>query len=97
MIRVAAVATAVTCHSNGTAGIVTSKSKSPDHASRISVSTASAAIALSELQRFSPLIAEDVFAVLTLEGSLNARDHPGGTAPAQVRAAIARARRELGD
>ena len=33
--------------------------------------------------------------VLTLEGSLNARDHPGGTAPAQVRAAIARARREL--
>ena len=45
MIRVAAVATAVTCHSNGTAGIVTSKSKSPDHASRISVSTASAAIA----------------------------------------------------
>jgi argininosuccinate lyase len=56
-----------------------------------------AAIALPELQRFSPLIAEDVFAVLTLEGSLNARDHPGGTAPAQVRAAIARARRELGD
>jgi len=56
-----------------------------------------AAIALPELQRFSPLIAEDVFDVLTLEGSLNARDHPGGTAPAQVRAAIARARRELGD
>ena len=55
-----------------------------------------AAIALADLQRFSPLIAEDVYAVLTLEGSLNARDHPGGTAPAQVRAAIARARRELG-
>ncbi len=52
-------------------------------------------VALADLQRFSPLIAEDVYAVLTLEGSLNARDHPGGTAPSQVRAAIARARREL--
>jgi argininosuccinate lyase len=56
-----------------------------------------AALALLELQNFSPLIEQDVFDVLTLEGSLNARDHPGGTAPAQVRAAIARARRELGD
>jgi argininosuccinate lyase len=54
-----------------------------------------AEIALDDLRRFSPLIAEDVYGVLTLEGSLNARDHPGGTAPAQVRAAIARARREL--
>jgi argininosuccinate lyase len=53
-------------------------------------------VALADLQRFSPLIAEDVYGVLTLEGSLNARDHPGGTAPAQVRAAIALARRELG-
>ena len=52
-------------------------------------------VALADLQRFSPLIAEDVYGVLTLEGSLNARDHPGGTAPSQVRAAIARARREL--
>jgi argininosuccinate lyase len=52
-------------------------------------------VALVDLQRFSPLIAEDVYAVLTLEGSLDARDHLGGTAPAQVRAAIARARREL--
>ena len=33
---------------------------------------------------------EDVFAVLTLEGSVNARDHIGGTAPAQVRAAVQR-------
>ena len=56
-----------------------------------------AEVALPDLQRFSPLIAEDVYGVLTLEGSLNARDHPGGTAPAQVRAAIAQARRELGD
>jgi len=35
--------------------------------------------------------------VLTLEGSVASRDHPGGTAPAQVRAAIARARDALAD
>ena len=49
-------------------------------------------LTLAELQRFSPLIEADVFSVLTLEGSINARNHWGGTAPAQVRAAIARAR-----
>ncbi len=47
---------------------------------------------LAELQAFSPLIADDVFTVLTVEGSLDARDHIGATSPAQVRAAIARAR-----
>ncbi|MDR4517450.1 MAG: argininosuccinate lyase [Nitrosomonas sp.] len=47
---------------------------------------------LTELQQFSPQIAADVFAVLTLEGSLNSRDHIGGTAPVQVHAAITRAR-----
>jgi argininosuccinate lyase len=36
-----------------------------------------------------------VFAVLTVEGSLAARDHIGGTAPKQVRAAIERARARL--
>jgi len=36
-----------------------------------------------------------VFAVLTLDGSVKSRDHPGGTAPRQVRAAIAAARRDL--
>jgi argininosuccinate lyase len=41
------------------------------------------------------LIEQDVFEVLTLEGSLNARNHIGGTAPAQVRAAITRARSRL--
>ena len=51
---------------------------------------------LAELQAMSPLVGEDVYAVLSLEGSLAARDHLGGTAPAQVRAAIARARRRLG-
>jgi argininosuccinate lyase len=54
-----------------------------------------AALPLTDLQRFSPLIAEDVFEVLTLEGSLQARNHIGGTAPDQVRAAIVRARDEL--
>jgi len=54
-----------------------------------------AVLPLDELRRFSPLIEGDVFEVLTLEGSLRARDHVGGTAPDQVRAAIARARNEL--
>ena len=51
-----------------------------------------AGLSLPELQAFSPLVGEDVFAVLTLEGSLAARDHIGGTAPGQVKAAVARAR-----
>ncbi|HTT37126.1 MAG TPA: argininosuccinate lyase [Burkholderiales bacterium] len=54
-----------------------------------------AALPLSDLQRFSGQITDDVFQVLTLEGSLAARNHIGGTAPAQVCAAIARARGEL--
>jgi argininosuccinate lyase len=49
-------------------------------------------LSLAELQKFSPLIAEDIFAVLTVEGSLASRNHTGGTAPEQVRAAISRAR-----
>jgi len=48
---------------------------------------------LATLQQFAPEIAEDVFSVLTLEGSLNSRNHIGGTAPFQVKAAIARARK----
>lgn len=51
---------------------------------------------LQELQGFSTEIEEDVFDILTLEGSLAARDHIGGTAPNQVRNAIARARTRLG-
>jgi argininosuccinate lyase len=54
------------------------------------------ALPLASLQRFAPEIADDVFAALTLEGSVGSRDHIGGTAPAQVRAAIARARARLG-
>ncbi|WP_371829686.1 argininosuccinate lyase [Thiocapsa imhoffii] len=51
-----------------------------------------AELTLDELRAFSTAIEADVFAILTLEGSVAARDHIGGTAPAQVRAAIARAR-----
>jgi argininosuccinate lyase len=51
---------------------------------------------LAELRTFSSVIGEDVFDVLTLEGSVQARDHLGGTAPAQVRAAVSRARSRLG-
>ncbi len=50
---------------------------------------------LSELQQFSSDIHQDVFDVLTLEGSVAARNHIGGTAPDQVRAAVARARAAL--
>jgi argininosuccinate lyase len=53
-------------------------------------------LSLTELQTFSALIETDIYAVLTLEGSLAARDHLGGTAPNQVRAAVERARARLG-
>ncbi|GAB3260906.1 argininosuccinate lyase [Chitinimonas naiadis] len=56
-----------------------------------------AELSLVELGTFSPLIGGDVFDVLTPEGSLASRDHIGGTAPKQVRAAIIRARARLGD
>ena len=48
-------------------------------------------LALTELQQFSPLIKDDIFGALTLEGSVSSRNHTGGTAPAQVGAAIQRA------
>lgn len=47
-----------------------------------------AEMTLEELQGFSKDIEGDVFKVLSLEGSLNARNHIGGTAPEQVRAAL---------
>ncbi|PPA00130.1 argininosuccinate lyase, partial [Pseudomonas sp. MWU12-2312b] len=49
-----------------------------------------AEMSLEELRKFSDQIDQDVFAVLTLEGSVNARNHIGGTAPAQVKAAVVR-------
>ena len=50
---------------------------------------------LDELRVFSDMITEDVFSVLTLEGSVAARNHIGGTAPEQVRKAVAEARQRL--
>ena len=52
-------------------------------------------LSLQELQAFSPAIDEQVFNVLTLEGSVAARNHLGGTAPEQVRLAIETARVRL--
>jgi len=51
---------------------------------------------LAVLQEFNPKIEKDVYDVLSLRGSLNARNTLGGTAPAQVRAQIARHRARLG-
>jgi argininosuccinate lyase len=50
---------------------------------------------LEELQQLSPVIDTDVFDVLTLEGSVSARNHFGATAPKQVLAAVQRARERL--
>jgi len=52
-------------------------------------------MSLEELRRFSSAIEQDVFDVLTLTGSVAARNHLGGTAPEQVRAAVQRARLTL--
>jgi len=54
-----------------------------------------AEMSLEELQVFSSDIKADVFDVLTLEGSVAARDHIGGTAPNQVRAAVKRGQQLL--
>src|SRR5690349_2769584 len=51
---------------------------------------------LAVLQQFNPKIEKDVYDVLSLRGSLNARNILGGTAPAQVKAQIARHRARLG-
>ena len=50
---------------------------------------------LTVLKQFNPAIEKDVYDVLSLRGSLNARNTLGGTAPAQVRAQIARHRTRL--
>ncbi len=52
-----------------------------------------AELPLKTLKRFSFAIGADIFKSLTLEGSVASRNHIGGTAPAQVRAAIKRARK----
>jgi argininosuccinate lyase len=55
-----------------------------------------ARLPLATLKRFSPHIGADVRRVLAPEGAVAARNHVGGTAPAQVRRAAARARKRLG-
>ncbi|MFM8391250.1 MAG: argininosuccinate lyase [Methylophilaceae bacterium] len=52
-------------------------------------------LSLSELKTFSAMIEQDVYDVLKLEGSVASRAHIGGTAPAQVKAAVTRARKLL--
>jgi argininosuccinate lyase len=54
-----------------------------------------AELSLDELQSLSGTIEQDVFDVLTLEGSIMARNHLGGTAPEQVRRAVTTARAAL--
>ena len=50
---------------------------------------------LATLQSFCPAVDDDVFEVLTLDGSVQSRDHIGGTAPVQVRYQIQTARARL--
>jgi len=52
-------------------------------------------LSLDQLQQFNANIEQDVFAVLTLEGSVSARDHIGGTAPNQVKKAIINAQQRI--
>ena len=52
-------------------------------------------MSLQTLQDFSDRIGKDVYEVLTLEGSVSARDHFGGTAPKQVKEAIQRAKKRV--
>ena len=54
-------------------------------------------LTITELRQFNASIDDDVFNVLTLEGSVGSRNHAGGTAPSQVKAAIASALEELGE
>lgn len=53
------------------------------------------ALSLADLRRFAPLVGDDIYELLTPEGSVASRNHPGGTAPAQVRAAARAARAAL--
>jgi argininosuccinate lyase len=50
---------------------------------------------LQELARFCPDVRQDVYKCLELKGSVNARDHIGGTAPRQVKAAVQKAQKYL--
>ena len=54
-----------------------------------------AELPLQTLREYSPLIGEDVYDILSVDGSIAARDHEGGTAPARVAAAAREARAQL--
>ncbi len=54
-----------------------------------------ASLSIDELKQFSDSIDSDVFSALTLEGSVNSRNHVGGTAPEQVKAAVKKAKNKL--
>lgn len=54
-------------------------------------------LVIEELKSFSTVINEDVFEVLSLEGSLNSRNHIGGTAPSAVKQAIERGKTYIND
>ncbi|HAY45035.1 MAG TPA: argininosuccinate lyase [Gammaproteobacteria bacterium] len=54
-------------------------------------------LSLTELQEFSAVIEQDVFAAMTLEGSVNARSHIGGTAPARVLEALTEAEKMIAE
>ena len=54
-----------------------------------------AQLPLTMLQGFNATIGDDVFEVLTLRGSLNARQVIGGTAPVEAKRQIARHRARL--
>ena len=53
------------------------------------------ALSLAELQTYSPAIGDDVFDSLSIDGSVSARNHPGGTAPQRVHAQVAVWRQRL--
>ncbi|MBI5556652.1 MAG: argininosuccinate lyase [Deltaproteobacteria bacterium] len=53
-------------------------------------------LSLEELRQFSPVIEDDVFAVLTVKGSVDSRRSTGGTSMVRVKEALAKAERELG-
>jgi argininosuccinate lyase len=53
-------------------------------------------LSLAELNgNETAVIEQDIYEVLIPQGSIASRDHVGGTAPQQVRAAIARARAQI--
>ena len=55
------------------------------------------ALSLEDFKSFDARLDESIFDVLDMDNALNARDHFGGTAPAQVRAACVRARKRISE